>query len=71
MNVGQIKKMEYVKNVNPKPLSMKFYSLKIRDYVEVPEDKIQIVTMKNGKKSAQVTIEKDGQVLKLFKFLGK
>ncbi len=50
---------------------MKFYSLKIRNYVEVPEDKIQMVVMKNGKKSAQATIEKDGQVLKLFKFLGK
>ena len=32
---------------------MKFYSLKIRYYVEVPEAKTQIVTMKNGKKSAQ------------------
>lgn len=50
---------------------MRFYSVQIRDFVEVPEDKIEVVTMKNGKKAAKATVEKDGKTLKLFKILGK
>ncbi|HVA90696.1 MAG TPA: hypothetical protein VNL71_12745 [Chloroflexota bacterium] len=48
---------------------MKFYSVQTREEIEVAEDKIEIVTMKNGKKAARATVERDGKTLKLFKFL--
>ncbi len=48
---------------------MQFYSVQTRENVEVADDKIEIVTMKNGKKAARASVEKDGKTLKLFKFL--
>jgi hypothetical protein len=48
---------------------MKFYSVQTRQEIEVPDDKIEYVTMKNGKKAARATVEQDGKTLKLFKFL--
>jgi hypothetical protein len=48
---------------------MKFYSVQTRQEIEVPDDKIEHVTMKNGKKAAKATVEHEGKTLKLFKFL--
>lgn len=50
---------------------MKFYSVQIREIIEVPDDQVEVITMKNGKKAAQAVIEKDGKKLKLFKIIGK
>jgi len=50
---------------------MKFYSVQIREYIEVPDDQVEMVTMKNGKKAAKAEVTKDGRVLKLFKIVGK
>lgn len=46
---------------------MKFYNLKTRQTVEVPDDEVEVITMKNGKKAAKSV--KDG--MKLFKILSK
>ena len=46
---------------------MQFYNLKTKQSVEIPDDKVTVVTTKNGRKAAQA--ELDG--MKLFKFLGK
>ena len=46
---------------------LKFYNLKTKQSVEIPNDKVTVVTTKNGRKAAQA--EADG--MKLFKFLGK
>jgi len=48
---------------------VKFYSVQIKDHVEVEDSEIEVVTMKNGRKAAKAEIEKDGKTLKLFKFL--
>lgn len=44
---------------------MKFYNVKSREQVEVPDAQVEVVTMKNGRKAAQTTV--DGT--KLFKML--
>ncbi len=46
---------------------MKFYNVKTREAVEVPDDQVTVVTMKNGKKAAQTIV--DGT--KLFRIIGK
>ncbi|PIZ45793.1 hypothetical protein CO180_00250 [candidate division WWE3 bacterium CG_4_9_14_3_um_filter_41_6] len=50
---------------------MQFYSVQLKDRVEVPEDQITIVTMGNGRKSARAEVTKDGKVLKLIQFLSE
>jgi len=35
----------------------------------VPDDQVEVVTMKNGKKAARATVDREGKTLKLFKFL--
>ena len=50
---------------------MKFYSVQIRETVEVPDSEVEVITMKNGKKAVQATVEKNGKTLKLFKIVGK
>ena len=47
--------------------SVKFYNVKTRQAVEVPDSQVTVVTMKNGRVAAQATV---GGV-KLFKILGK
>jgi hypothetical protein len=46
---------------------LKFYNVKIRQFVEVPDDQVTVITMKNGKKAAKA--EYNG--MKLFKILSK
>lgn len=44
---------------------MKFYNVKTRESVEVPDSEVEVVTMKNGKKAGKAT----HQGMKLFKIL--
>lgn len=46
---------------------MKFYDVKKRQSVEVPDDQVTLVTMKNGKKAAKAEING----AKLFRIVGK
>lgn len=46
---------------------MKFYNVKTRQPVEVPDSDITVVTMKNGKKAAQAM----ASGVKMFKILSK
>lgn len=46
---------------------LKFYSVKTRQAVDVSDDQVQVVTMKNGKKAAQTVV--DG--VKLFRIISK
>jgi len=48
---------------------MKFYSVQLKDSVEVEDNKVEVVTMKNGRKAGKATIQKDGKEIKLFKIL--
>jgi len=44
---------------------MKFYNVKTRQSVEIPDDQVSLVILKNGKKAAKA--EQDG--IKLFKIM--
>lgn len=46
---------------------MKFYNVKTRETVDVPDSDVELVTMKNGKKAAKAVYNG----VKLFKILGK
>jgi hypothetical protein len=46
---------------------LRFYNVKTRQFVEVPDSQVEVVTMKNGKKAAKA--QSNG--MKLFKILGK
>ncbi len=48
---------------------VKFYSVQLRKSVEVDDDKVEVVTMKNGKKAAKAVATVDGKEVKLFKIL--
>ncbi len=48
---------------------MKFYSVQLKDSVEVNESDVEVVTMKNGRKAGKATILRDGKEIKLFKIL--
>ncbi len=48
-----------------------FYSVQIKDHVEVDDSQVEVVTMENGRKAAKAEVEKDGKNLKLFKFLSE
>ena len=48
-------------------IHIQFYNLKTKQKVEIPDDKVEIVTLENGRKAAKA--EQDG--MKLFKFLSK
>ena len=50
-------------------MSMTFYSVQIKESIDVPDDQVEVVTMKNGKKAARATVDHEGKTLKLFKFL--
>ncbi len=44
---------------------MKFYNVKLKQAVEVPDTEVEVVTMKNGKKAAKATYQGTG----MFKIL--
>lgn len=46
---------------------MKFYNVKTRESVEISDDKVTLVTMKNGKKAAKAEVNGT----KLFKIVSK
>jgi hypothetical protein len=46
---------------------LKFYNVKTRQSVEIPDNQVTVITMKNGKKAAKT--ESNG--MKLFKILSK
>lgn len=46
---------------------MKFYNVKTRAMVDVSDDKVEVITMKNGKRAAKAEINGT----KLFKILSK
>lgn len=46
---------------------MKFYNVKTRESVEVSDDQVTVVTMKNGKKAAKAEVNGT----KLFKILSR
>ncbi len=48
---------------------MQFYSLQIKETIEVPDAQVERTTMANGRPAARATINRDGKTLKLFKFL--
>ena len=48
---------------------MQFYSLQIKETIEVPDAQVERTTMANGRPAARATITRDGKTLKLFKFL--
>jgi hypothetical protein len=48
-------------------IALKFYNVKTRQSVEIPDSQVTVITMKNGKKAAQS--EDNGT--KLFKILSK
>lgn len=50
---------------------MKFYSVQLKQEVEVPDNQVEVVTMKNGRKAAKATTKLNGQDVKLFRILGK
>ncbi|MBI4136451.1 hypothetical protein HY469_00155 [Candidatus Roizmanbacteria bacterium] len=50
---------------------MRFYSVQVREFVEVPDSEVEVFTMKNGKKAARATTTHNGRELKLFKILSK
>ena len=48
---------------------MKFYSVQLREYVDVPDNQVQYVTAKNGRKAAKAEVTRDGKTIKLTKFV--
>lgn len=50
---------------------MKFYSVQLRKSLEVDDSKVEVITMKNGRKAARATVNEAGQTIKLFKILSK
>lgn len=50
---------------------MKFYNVKTRQSVEIPESEVEYVTMKNGKRAAKaVGTNPDGTKTNLFRIVG-
>lgn len=51
---------------------LKFYNVKTRESVEISEDQVEYVTMKNGKRAAKAEVTNaDGTKTKLFRIVGK
>jgi hypothetical protein len=46
---------------------LKFYNVKTRQSVDIPDSQVTVVTMKNGKKAAKAEVNG----MKLFKILSK
>ena len=50
---------------------MEFYNVKLKKKVEVDEENIEIITMKNGRPAAKAEVTIDGETHKMFKILSK
>lgn len=50
---------------------VKFYSVQIKDYVEVSDEDVELITTENGRPAARATVTRDGKELKLYKFLSQ
>ncbi len=48
---------------------MEFYSVQLREKIEVPDTDVEITTAENGRRQARATVQKNGKAIKLFKFL--
>jgi len=48
---------------------MEFYSVQLREKIEVPDTDVDITTAENGRRQARATVQRDGKAIKLFKFL--
>jgi len=48
---------------------MEFYSVQLREKMEVPDTDVEITTAENGRRQARATVQKNGKAIKLFKFL--
>ncbi len=50
---------------------MKFYNVKTRQAVEVPDSEVEYIAMKNGKRAAKAQItNSDGSKTNLFRIVG-
>lgn len=53
-------------------VNLQFYNLKTKQKVEIPDNQVEIITMKNGRKAAQAFFDMgNGQKMKMFKIVGK
>jgi len=59
----------HVDHPHHRSVAMQFYSLQIKETIEVPDAQVERTTMANGRLAARATITRDGKTLKLFKFL--
>ena len=50
-------------------VEMEFYSVQLREKIEVPDKDVDITTAENGRRQARATVQRDGKAIKLFKFL--
>jgi len=48
---------------------MEFYSVQLREKIEVPDTDVEITMAENGRRQARATVQRDGKAIKLFKFL--
>ncbi len=48
---------------------MEFYSVQLREKIEVPDNDVEITVAENGRCQARATVQKNGKAIKLFKFL--
>jgi secreted protein with Ig-like and vWFA domain len=48
---------------------MEFYSVQLREKIEVPDNDVAITVAENGRRQARATVQRDGKAIKLFKFL--
>ncbi len=48
---------------------MEFYSVQLREKIEVPDTDVEITTAENGRRQAWATVQREGTAIKLFKFL--
>ncbi len=48
---------------------MEFYSVQLREKIEVPDTDVEITTAENGRRQARATVQREGTAIKLFKFL--
>jgi hypothetical protein len=57
------------KDAETEEVEMEFYSVQLREKIEVPDKDVDITTAENGRRQARATVQRDGKAIKLFKFL--